>query len=94
VATTAVVAGTAGAVHHHQEKRWNSQAEAQAYEAQQAQAQNAPQEDYYEPPPPPPAAAPPADNVASQLQQLAQLHQSGVLDDAEFAAAKQKVLNG
>lgn len=92
-ATTAVVAGTAGAVHHHQAKKWNTQAEAQAYEAQQTQAQYAPQEEYYDDPPPP-AAAPPADDVAAQLQQLAQLHQSGVLDDAEFAAAKQKVLNG
>jgi hypothetical protein len=32
-----------------------------------------------------------ADN-STQLQQLAQLHTAGVLDDAEFAAAKQKLL--
>jgi len=28
------------------------------------------------------------------LQQLAQLHNAGVLTDAEFAAAKQKLLSG
>jgi hypothetical protein len=28
----------------------------------------------------------------AQLNQLAQLHQAGVLDDAEFAAAKAKLL--
>jgi hypothetical protein len=30
----------------------------------------------------------------TQLQQLAQLRDAGVLDDAEFAAAKQKLLAG
>jgi putative oligomerization/nucleic acid binding protein len=29
-----------------------------------------------------------------QLQQLAQLHNAGILSDEEFAAAKQKVLSG
>jgi hypothetical protein len=32
------------------------------------------------------------DDMMTQLNQLAQLHQSGVLDDAEFAAAKAKLL--
>jgi len=32
--------------------------------------------------------------VADQLQQLADLHQQGVLSDDEFAAAKAKVLGG
>ncbi len=48
-------------------------------------------------PPPPPAIAAPApagNDVPSQLNQLAQLHASGVLSDEEFAAAKQKVLAG
>lgn len=31
-------------------------------------------------------------DVTAQLQKLAQLHESGVLSDAEFAAAKQKLL--
>ena len=54
----------------------------------------------YAPPPPapaqPPAAAAPgagSDTVA-RLQELANLHTSGVLTDDEFAAAKQKVLAG
>jgi hypothetical protein len=37
-----------------------------------------------------PAAA--GDDLMSQLNQLAQLHRAGVLDDAEFAAAKAKLL--
>ena len=48
------------------------------------------------PPPPPPApapgAAPAADDLATKLQQLADLKAAGVLDDAEFAAAKAKLL--
>ena len=43
-------------------------------------------------PAPVPAAAAP--DLTAQLQQLAQLHDAGVLDDAEFAAAKQKLLAG
>lgn len=40
-----------------------------------------------------PAAAPPASSATiDQLKQLAELHQQGVLTDAEFAAAKAKLL--
>ena len=42
---------------------------------------------------PEPAAATGTDTVA-QLQQLAQMHDSGVLTDEEFASAKQKLLAG
>ena len=41
----------------------------------------------------PPAAGSGPDTVA-QLQQLAQLHDSGALTDEEFASAKQKLLAG
>ena len=42
---------------------------------------------------PPPQAAPAAGaSVADQLQQVAALHQQGVLTDDEFAAAKAKLL--
>lgn len=110
VVGTAVIAGTAGAVHHHQEKRYAAQNQ-QAYEAQQYQAQQA-QEQYYEEPAPqqvaapapqvvyaapPPAAAPaaaPAPDMGVQLQNLADLHASGALTDEEYAAAKAKVING
>ena len=34
------------------------------------------------------------DDHASQLERLAQLHDSGKLDDAEFASAKAKLLAG
>ena len=49
------------------------------------------------PPPPPPAAAPPpsagpTDDMISRLQQLGQLHDSGVLTDEEFAQQKARVL--
>jgi hypothetical protein len=40
-----------------------------------------------------PAQSRPADNLA-KLQQLGDLHARGVLDDAEFATEKAKILNG
>jgi len=44
----------------------------------------------------PPAAVPAqaSPSMADQLNQLADLHNQGVLNDAEFAAAKAKLLNG
>ncbi|HTY15661.1 MAG TPA: SHOCT domain-containing protein [Methanoregulaceae archaeon] len=39
-----------------------------------------------------PQAAAPGGDINAQLQQLASLHQSGVLTDDEFAAAKKKLL--
>ena len=79
-ARTAVVAGTAtavsGRVQRRQAARWDEQ-DAQQY-AQQA--------------PPPPAAAAAEDDATAQLQNLAQLHQQGVLTDEEFAAAKATIL--
>ena len=39
-----------------------------------------------------PAGGPPRDQFAD-LKELAQLHQSGVLTDAEFATAKAKILD-
>ena len=75
----------------------DQEARLEQLEQQQAMAQ-AP------PPPPPPAAAPPpppaapaaaagGDDLVSKINQLSQLHQQGVLDDAEFEAAKQKLLS-
>jgi|WetSurMetagenome_2_1015567.scaffolds.fasta_scaffold253020_1 hypothetical protein len=108
---TAVIAGTAGAVHHAQNQHWANQEGAQqaqydqAYQqgAADAQQQYAQQPQYYAPPPqqyapPPPQYAIPApqapaqDDLAAKLQQLADLHNSGVLSDQEFAAAKAKLL--
>ena len=80
-ARTAVVAGTATAVSGRVQRR-----QAAKYDQQDAQqyAQQAP--------PPPAAAAPAEDDATAQLQNLAQLHQQGVLTDEEFAAAKAKIL--
>lgn len=99
VATTAVVAGTAGAVHHHQEQKWaNQAAEQQASEQAQMQAQLEAQQAQQAAAAaavPAAAAAAPAgggDVLMGQLNQLAQMHQAGVLTDEEFAAAKAKLL--
>jgi Short C-terminal domain len=78
-ARTAVVAGTATAVHgrvqRRQAERWEEQ-DAQQY-AQQPQYQQAPPE---------------PEDATAQLQNLANLHAQGVLTDEEFAAAKAKIL--
>lgn len=103
VATTAVVAGTAGAVHHHQEQKWanqsaQQQAEMQAQEQAEMQAQmeqmQAQQAAAAAAAPAAAAAAPAgaSPDLTAQLGQLAQLHQAGVLSDEEFAAAKAKLL--
>ena len=64
-----------------------------AYQQGQADAQA--QQQQAAPPPPPAAAPAPAESdLTSQLQQLSQLHNAGVLSDEEFAQAKQKVLAG
>lgn len=47
---------------------------------------------YAEPAPAPTDFAPPPADEADELEHLAQLHDSGVLTDEEFAAAKAKVL--
>jgi hypothetical protein len=39
------------------------------------------------------AAAPAADDLTSKLKQLAELRAAGILDDAEFSAAKAKLLS-
>ena len=56
-------------------------------QAEQAQYQQAPPA-----PAPPPAAAPAPSPMIDQLNQLATLHQQGILSDDEFAAAKAKLL--
>jgi Short C-terminal domain len=69
-----------------------SDLEAQQYQQappdQQYQQQAPPQ--YQQAPPAP--AAPQTSSMIDQLNQLADLHQKGVLSDDEFAAAKAKLL--
>jgi membrane protease subunit (stomatin/prohibitin family) len=84
VARTAVIAGTATHVSNNvsrrQAGRW-AQQEQQQYEQEQQRA---------------PAQAPaPAQqsDPTEELKKLGGLHESGVLTDEEFAAAKAKILN-
>ena len=48
--------------------------------------------DQQPPPPAPPTPAPSADDATGEIERLASLHDSGVLSDDEFTAAKKKVL--
>jgi uncharacterized membrane protein YebE (DUF533 family) len=79
-AATATVAYKAGQ-RRTQQNQYNEQAQA-AY----AQTQAAPP-----PAAPGPAPAAPADSTA-ELERLAKLHESGALNDEEFAAAKSRIL--
>ena len=88
---TAVVAGTAGAVRHHQDKRYAEQDAADQAQYQDAYDQGAADAQVQQAPSPAPAPAAEEDMTA-KLQNLAQLHDSGALTDDEFAAAKQKLL--
>ena len=79
----------------------NRQAEQAQYEAdqddrisaleQQQQPQYQEQQPPPQAPPPQPPAAPQSSTMIDQLNQLADLHQRGVLSDDEFAAAKAKL---
>ncbi|WP_063003594.1 SHOCT domain-containing protein [Nocardia salmonicida] len=81
VARTAVVAGTATATSNAVNRRG-------ARRAAEQQAPPPPQQA-----PPPPATASAGQDTVAQLGQLAELHSSGALSDAEFAAAKAKLLS-
>ncbi|HET6529723.1 MAG TPA: SHOCT domain-containing protein [Actinoplanes sp.] len=96
IARTAVVAGTAsgvaGRVQRRQAEKF-AQRDAQIYADReqaydQRRAEQAPQ---YAPPPPPPAA--PQPDLVSQLKQLAELKEQGILTEDEFNAQKAKLLN-
>ena len=99
----AVVGGGAYMAGKHMANKANQQAADEDYqnqridqlEQQQPQGQYGQQQDA--PPPqqaPPPAAPAGGSSVADQLQQIATLHQQGVLSDDEFTAAKAKILGG
>ena len=100
-ARTAVVAGTAtavsGAMAGHQQQKAQDQYEQQQYAAaqQQAQIDAAAQQAVaaQAAAAPPPAAAAPAVDVVAELQKLAALKDQGIIDDAEFAAAKARLLS-
>jgi hypothetical protein len=94
----AVVGGGAYMAGKHVANRQADQAATEAdqdarigdLEQQQAYQQPPPQYQQAPPPPPPPAPAA-SSSMVDQLNQLADLHQRGVLSDDEFAAAKAKL---
>lgn len=103
-ARTAVVAGTAtavsGGMQRHQQQKSQEQYEQEQYQAAQQQAQidaaaQAAAAQYAQPVAPPPLAAPaaPAVDIVAELQKLAALKDAGILNDAEFAAAKARLLS-
>lgn len=98
-ARTAVIASTATAVSGNVAQKQAAQQQAAAREsaAQQAQATElanlqAQVSALQAPPPPPPVPAAAEGGLMAQLQQLASMHQAGILSDAEFSAAKAKLL--
>jgi Short C-terminal domain len=94
-AGTAVIAGTAGAVRHHQEQKYANQAAEQQAEQQAIYDQGvaaAQQQAAYQQPAPAAAPAAPAMDLTAELQKLASLKEAGILNDEEFAAAKAKLL--
>ena len=101
-ARTAVVAGTAtavsGGMRNRQADKQQQEYEAQQYEAQQQQAQMdaaaqqaVAQQQAAMPQQAAPAPAASVDIVA-ELQKLGALKEQGILSDAEFSAAKAKLL--
>ena len=90
VARTAVVAGTATATANAVSNRQSRRAQAAGEQAQP----DAQQQDAYQQPTPATAAtgAPGDDDLAGKIKQLADLNAAGALSDAEFAAAKAKLL--
>ena len=83
IGRTAVVAGTATAVSnrvsHRQANRWEGQEQPAAAPTAAQQAPSA-------------SAAVGAPSDIEQLQQLAKLHEQGILTDDEFAAKKRQIL--
>jgi hypothetical protein len=91
---TAVIAGTAsavaGGVSRRQTNKYNQGQQEDAAAQQSAYDQGIADAQPAAAPAPAPAAA--AQDPIAQLTQLGQLHEQGVLTDAEFAAQKAKIL--
>jgi hypothetical protein len=79
---TAAVVGTAtavsGGVQRHQQQKYAAQDDAAQQQAAPAEA--------------PPAAAPAESSLSTQLTELAQLHDQGILTDEEFSDKKAQLL--
>jgi len=79
-ATTAVVAGTAGAVRHRQQEKYAAQ-DQQRYEEQMAQQQAAQEQ-----------AVPDEPDYVAEIEKLAQLKNQGIISEEEFEAKKKQIL--
>ena len=90
-ATTAVVAGTAGAVRHRQDQKYAAKDQA-AYDQQQAVYQQGVADAQAAPPVAAAPAAPAVPDYAAELQQLAQLKGQGLITEEEFEAKKKQIL--
>jgi hypothetical protein len=90
----AYMAGKSRARNQAEQSQYQADQDARISDLEQQQAaQQPPQPQSQQPPPqqaPPPAASSP---MIDQLNQLAALHQQGVLTDDEFAAAKAKLFS-
>jgi putative oligomerization/nucleic acid binding protein len=85
----AYMAGKSHARHSMERQQYEGEQDARISDVEQQQAS------YQQAPPPAPAPAPapaPSSPMVDQLNQLATLHQQGVLTDDEFAAAKAKLI--
>ncbi|QWT25203.1 SHOCT domain-containing protein [Subtercola sp. PAMC28395] len=103
MARTAVIAGTATAVSGNVRNRQQAGAQSAAQQQEMAAAQQqaaidaaaqqavAQQAAAAQAAPAAPAAAP-ADDLLTQLARLGQMNQAGLISDAEFTAAKAKLL--
>jgi hypothetical protein len=103
IARLAAGAATAGVAYHagkrHAEQDAINDQATSAYQATQGGPDPDAQPPQYASPqyaPPPPVAAPPNDpdslDNTAQLEKIVQLHTSGALTDAEFTAAKARLL--
>jgi Short C-terminal domain len=79
----AYMAGKSHARHSMERQQYEDDQDARISDVEQQQA------GYQQPPAPAPAQSSP---MVSQLNELAALHQQGVLTDDEFAAAKAKLI--
>jgi hypothetical protein len=80
------VAGTAGAVRHHQDQKYAQK----DYEQQMAYEAQTQQQAAYAAPQAPAAAA--EDDYMAELEKLAQLKAQGIISEEEFEAKKKQIL--
>ncbi|GAA2853266.1 hypothetical protein GCM10010472_08090 [Pseudonocardia halophobica] len=97
IARTAIIAGTAssvaGRVQRRQARKFADRDAETAAERERAyEAQMEPEGGYAPPAPPPAPAAAAGPDMITQLKQLAELRDQGVLTDEEFAAQKARIL--